>query len=168
MTCAKGALEPSHLVRPAICSETVRNVVADIDPVDVVGVVESKIGADDKLAEVVEETRAHKLAARPYTPTKAEWEEHLPLHLNYRNWCEDCVRAKGLSAPHKTVVEEPLDGVTWNMDYCFLGDNLKKMHWTTKRRRSRKARCTFWFCSTTAKKLSGPCLQVRKVLQKEG
>ena len=99
--------------------------MADIDPVDVVGGVEGKSGVDDSMAEVGEEVRAHRRSARPYTPTKAEWEEHLPLHLNYRDWCEECVRAKGLSAPHRSIAEEALDGVTWNMDYCFLGDNLE-------------------------------------------
>ena len=35
-----------------------------------------------------------KVAARPYTPTKAEVEAHEVTHLPYRNWCSHCVAGK--------------------------------------------------------------------------
>ena len=57
-------------------------------------------------------------------PTQSELADHRLLHLNYRDWCEDCVRARALAAQNRTVVEESLEGVTWNMDYCFLGASL--------------------------------------------
>ena len=81
-------------------------------PVDIVGGDEGLIdkGDDDELGD--SEVRGHKRAVRPYAPTKAELEEHLPLHLNYRDWCEDCVRAKALATPHKLDHSEPLEGVT--------------------------------------------------------
>ena len=94
-----------------------------LTPIDVVGNTEGRDGEVDKEEE---EMRKYRRPIRPYTPTKAELEEHLPLHLNYRDWCEDCVRAKALAAPHKTDHSESLEGVTWNMDYCFLGDKLDK------------------------------------------
>ena len=105
---------------------SIENVVADLDPIVESGVEGGQVAEDIVVANVDgEETRAYKRATRPYTPTKADWDSHLPLHLNYRDWCEDCVRAKALATKHMTQVEEPLDGVTWNMDYCFMGDNLK-------------------------------------------
>ena len=93
-------------------------------PVDVVGGAEGHVGHEVAGDVEDDEARGYERAARPYTPTTAELEEHLPLHLNYRDWCEDCVGAKALAAPHKSDHSEPLEGVTWNMDYCFLGDKL--------------------------------------------
>ena len=60
-----------------------------------------------------EEVRDFKVARRPRGPTKKELEEHLPLHMEYRDWCEDCVAGRGVAAPHKRTAEgdEP-DGVT--------------------------------------------------------
>ena len=69
-----------------------------------------------------EEVRSEKVAARPYAPTKAEIAAHFPLHLKYRSWCPYCVQAKAISAHHRQA-ERPRDGVTWSMDYCFLGEN---------------------------------------------
>ena len=34
-----------------------------------------------------EEMRKPKVGRRPVLPTKAEVEEHFPLHLQYRSWC---------------------------------------------------------------------------------
>ena len=92
--------------------------MADLDPVVEVGVEESceVVESDDEIEVEDEESRAHKRAVRPHTPTKAELEEHLPLHINYRDWREDCVRARALAAQHRTSTDEALDGVTWNMD----------------------------------------------------
>ena len=100
--------------------------MADLDPVEESGANDGQ-AADGTLVVNAdgEETRVYKRAARPYTPTRADWDSHLPLHLNYRDWCEDCVRAKALATKHMTQADAPLDGVKWNMDYCFMGDNLE-------------------------------------------
>ena len=68
------------------------------------------------------EVRKHKVGSRPLLPTKAEIEEHYPLHLHYRSWCSHCVAGKARSSQHKKPEEskERL-GVTWNMDYAFMG-----------------------------------------------
>ena len=54
-------------------------------------------------------------------PTNVEVEEHLPLHLNYRSWCEDCRTGRGRQAPH---IIEPHDGdqfgIAFSADYAFL------------------------------------------------
>ena len=58
---------------------------------------------------------------RPMTPTKEEPERHLPLHLEYRDWCEDCVAGRGVAAPHRSRTDdEGSIGVTIHGDYSFL------------------------------------------------
>ena len=52
-----------------------------------------------------EEMRKPKVGRRPVLPTKAEVEEHFPLHLHYRSWCRHCRAGKGRLAPH--LVEPP-------------------------------------------------------------
>ena len=44
-----------------------------------------------------EESRKPQIAKRPITPSRAEVESHLPLHLEYRSWCPHCVAGKGTS-----------------------------------------------------------------------
>ena len=67
------------------------------------------------------EVQDPRVARRPNLPTKAEIEEHYPLHLNYRSWCEHCVAGKARIAQH---LVEPGDrerlGVTVHMDYAFM------------------------------------------------
>ena len=54
-------------------------------------------------------------------PTKAEVEEHLSLHLNYRSWCKHCRSGRGRQAPQ---IIGPHDrdkfGITFSADYAFL------------------------------------------------
>ena len=78
-------------------------------------------GDTAKVDEDTAEFRVPRKALRPYTPTKADIEEHFPLHLNYRSWCPHCVSGRGLSTQHRSVAG-PVEDVTWHMDYCFLGD----------------------------------------------
>ena len=68
------------------------------------------------------EVRKHKLGRQPLLPTKAEVDEHYPLHLHYRSWCRHCVAGKARSNQHATKDknEERL-GITWNADYAFMG-----------------------------------------------
>ena len=68
------------------------------------------------------EVRKHKVGRRPILPTKAEIEEHYPLHLNYRSWCSHCVAGKARWSQHKKSEDDKERlGVTWNMDYAFMG-----------------------------------------------
>ena len=61
------------------------------------------------------------MGRRPLAPTKAEIDEHYPLHLNYRSWCEHCRAGKARQDPH---LVEPHDreklGIAFNADYAFL------------------------------------------------
>ena len=55
-------------------------------------------------------------------PTKADIDEHCPLHLNYRSWCEHCRAGKARLASH---VSEASDreklGITISADFAFMG-----------------------------------------------
>ena len=78
-------------------------------------------GDTAKVDEDTADFRVPRKALRPYTPTKADIEEHFPVHLNYRSWCPHCVSGRGLSTQHRSVAG-PVEDVTWHMDYCFSGD----------------------------------------------
>ena len=69
-----------------------------------------------------EETRKPQIARRPNAPTKAEIEEHLPLHLEYRSWCPHCVAGKGISNQHRQNLDGHSGelGPTVSLDYCFM------------------------------------------------
>ena len=71
-----------------------------------------------------EEMRRPKVGRRPVLPTKAEVEEHFPLHLHYRSWCRHCRAGKGRLAPH---LVEPPDreklGITFSADYAFMNSD---------------------------------------------
>ena len=71
--------------------------------------------------EAHEQVRQPRIGRKPMAPTKAEVEEHLPLHLNYRSWCEHCLAGKARQAPHLTEPHgrEKL-GITFSADYAFL------------------------------------------------
>ena len=67
-----------------------------------------------------EEVRQPRLGRRPMAPTKAEIEEHYPLHLNYRSWCEHCRAGKARQSQHMVETQEKERlGVTFNADYAF-------------------------------------------------
>ena len=68
------------------------------------------------------EVRKHRIARKPTLPSKAEIEEHFPLHLQYRSWCKHCVAGKARSNQHvkKDEAAERL-GITLNADYAFMG-----------------------------------------------
>ena len=71
--------------------------------------------------EAHEEVRRAKIGRRPDLPTKADIDEHCPLHLHYRSWCEHCVAGKARLAQHRV---QPADrerlGITVSADYAFM------------------------------------------------
>ncbi len=78
-------------------------------------------GAEGRPGCVEFEVRKPRIARRPLLPTKAEVDEHYPLHLNYRSWCAHCVAGKARSNPHVQSKEDKEKlGVTWNIDYAFM------------------------------------------------
>ena len=66
--------------------------------------------------------RKPKVSRRPVLPTKAEVDEHVPLHLHYRSWCRRCRAGRCGLAPH---LVEPPDreklGVIFSADSAFMG-----------------------------------------------
>ena len=88
-----------------IGEESPQPVVADREDLD-----EKKEG-DVPGGVVEEEMRQPRVGRRPILPTKAEVDEHFPLHLQYRSWCWHCRAGKGRLAPH--LVEPPEREKTW-------------------------------------------------------
>ena len=68
------------------------------------------------------EVRKPQIARRPYTPTRAEVEAHLPLHLEYRSWCKHCRAGKDISMHHAQSKDGHVSelGATISLDYCFM------------------------------------------------
>ena len=52
------------------------------------------VGGEGEADRPEYEVRKPRIARRPLLPTKAEIDEHYPLHLNYRSWCAHCVAGK--------------------------------------------------------------------------
>ena len=116
-------------------SAPINHSISPIDSKDVPLVakeVEEDIGKEDEgrieehpvpvpEANDGDEQRRPRVSRRPMTPTKAEIDEHLPLHLNYRSWCKHCVAGRARLAQHATaeVGKEKL-GITWSADYAFM------------------------------------------------
>ena len=46
------------------------------------------------------EVRKHRVGRQLVLPTKAEIDNHYPLHLQYRSWCKHCVAGKARSSQH--------------------------------------------------------------------
>ena len=65
-------------------------------------IVQTSEAARNYTEESQEETRKPHLAWRQYTPTAAEVETHLPLHLEFRSWCPHCATGKGTATKQKT------------------------------------------------------------------
>ena len=116
---------PRHertLIRP-------QNSNGGVDGKEVLGVSErepEEIGDStcegDKKEPEDSETRKPQVAKRPHTPTRAELEAHLPLHLEYRSWCPHCRAGRGISMQHRTDDKREAEemGITVSLDYCFM------------------------------------------------
>ena len=78
--------------------------------------VEDKVEDENK-----EEGRKPRVPRRPTAPTKAEIEDHMPLHFPPRDWCPHCVAGHGISHQHRRATGDTESlGVTVSMDYCFM------------------------------------------------
>ena len=68
------------------------------------------------------EVRKPRIGRRPALPTKAEFAEHLSVHLNYRSWCAHCPAGRARLATH---ICEPADreklSITVSADFAFMG-----------------------------------------------
>ena len=73
----------------------------------------------DVIEEETEESRRPRIARRPQTPTKAEYDAHMTLHADYRDWCPDCVAGRGISHQHRSSKKERT-GREFSVDYAFM------------------------------------------------
>ena len=55
----------------------------------------------------------------PRLPTQEEIDQHNLTHLPYRNWCPECVRAKGKDMDHRAAVDKERGISEYCFDYCF-------------------------------------------------
>ena len=61
----------------------------------------------------------------PKLPTEDEIERHrLTGHVNYRNWCGVCVRARGKESGHFRTGDKERKMPEYSFDYCFPGNEL--------------------------------------------
>ena len=61
------------------------------------------------------------IGRRPVLLTKAEVDEHYPLHLQYRSWCRHCRAGRGKLAPHHVEAQDREKlGVTLSADYACM------------------------------------------------
>ena len=74
------------------------------------------------LDEDVTEARLAKRKADPKLPTKEEVDTHNITHIPPRCWCSHCIRGRGVSDPHKRVVDERLFPRI-SFDYFFMGQH---------------------------------------------
>ena len=71
--------------------------------------------------------RKPRVPRAPRQPTKQEIADHYPLHLQYRSWCDICVKAAGIHDHKGGNVgdkEEKALGITLGMDYAFMNEDL--------------------------------------------
>ena len=115
------------------------------------------------IPEVEEDIRQPRVGRRPMAPTKAEVEEHLPLHLKYRSWCEHCWSGKGRQAPH---IIEPHDrdklGITLSADYAFLTPEDKEEHTKPSLVMYHDDKDAFWAIGVERKGASEPIVKYVK------
>ena len=71
------------------------------------------------IEEETEESRRPRIAKRPQMPTKAEYDAHMTLHADYRDWCPDCVATRGISHQHKASRNERT-GREFSLDYALM------------------------------------------------
>ena len=94
-------------------------------PADIIGDAsenkdESKPDEDPHQAADAEVREVHG-AVVPYKPSPKDIAEHNLTHLNYRAWCPVCVRARGVSDPHRHGVDRSDRSVAAVCaDYCFM------------------------------------------------
>ena len=67
---------------------------------------ETMASEESAIEEETEESRRPRIAKRPQMLTKAEYDSHMTLHADYRDWCPDCVAGRGISHQHRASRNE--------------------------------------------------------------
>ena len=106
------------LVRPLTpFTERGSSSSASVGPI--VGSADEKAKGMDDEEESTEEARRPRVAKRSQMPTKAEYDVHMTLHADYRDWCPDCVAGRGISHQHRASKHERTGG-EFSLDYAFM------------------------------------------------
>ena len=102
-------------------------LVGGVTYVDDIGEQVEATMNEDKVEDVKdqEESRKPKVARVPNKPTKAEYDEHMLLHAEYRSWCPYCLQGKAVSNQHVAGIDsDDKLGVTISMDYTYMNAEL--------------------------------------------
>ena len=67
------------------------------------GTIEVNESPDDSEEETGNQKDKVPKLRKPHQPTREEWEEHMILHLPYRNWCPHCVNGRAKNEPHRRI-----------------------------------------------------------------
>ena len=82
----------------------------------------------------------------PKLPSQEMVDHHwLKGHVEYRNWCEVCVKARGKEWDHTKVGEKERLMPEYSFDYCFPGDEMG-YKWTVLVGRDRRSKT--WMATT--------------------
>ena len=124
----KQASDAQNLIRPDKCDRLSHSAMVAASENELC----SGEGVQPDDHEIGEDMIKPTVGVRPIAPTKAQLKEHLPLHLNYRSWCADCVSGKGHSKHHRSSTDEHVDEqvgwTTLHMDYCFYNKKTLDEH----------------------------------------
>ena len=86
----------------------------------------------------------------PKLPSQEMVDDHwLRGHVEYRNWCEVCVKARGKEWDHTTVGDKERLMPEYSFDYCFPGDEMG-FKWTVLVGRERRSKT--WMATTIPSK----------------
>ena len=110
----------------------------------------------EEVGEVCERVRVEKEDAvvkkllDPKLPTREAVNTHwLMGHVEYRNWCEVCVKARGKEWDHTKIGEKARALPEYSFDYCFPGDEMG-YKWTVLVGRERRSKA--WMATTIPSK----------------
>ena len=69
--------------------------------------------------ESLEEARRPRIARRLQMPTKREYDAHMTLHADCKDWCPDCFAGRGISHQHRSSKKERT-GREFSVEYAFM------------------------------------------------
>ena len=87
------------------------------------GVEQSSQHESSELAEENAEAIEPKVARAPILPSREIVEEHMVIHIQFRNWCPHCVRGKSKGNPHNRQNPAVRDVPTIVCDYMYMRES---------------------------------------------
>ena len=122
---------PGEVIYSSTVSASVSPLNVSSNEDDGVEVEEDEEGLEEFEGEALERIRPEREGRflrkllDPKLPSAEEVATHcLTGHVNYRSWCEVCVRACGKEWDHKRREDQDRKFPEYAFDYCFPGDEL--------------------------------------------